>query len=68
MIKVKGYSHLYRDPKTGAIINNDDQGYAQYVKSLEVRQNRKNEIENMKKDIDEIKSLLKILVDGNNKT
>ena len=68
MIKVKGHSHLYRDPKTGAIINNDDQGYAQYVKSLEVRQNRKNEIENMKKDIDEIKSLLKILVDGNNKT
>ena len=46
----------------------DDRGYAQYVKSLEVRQNRKNEIENMKKDIDEIKSLLKILVDGNNKT
>tara|TARA_Y100000401_G_C8206011_1_gene166023 strand:+ start:396 stop:602 length:207 start_codon:yes stop_codon:yes gene_type:complete len=68
MIKVKGHSHLYRDPYTGAIINNDDQGYAQYVKSLEVRQNRKNEIENMKKDIDEIKSLLKILVDGNNKT
>ena len=28
----------------------------------------KNEIDNMKKDIDEIKSLLKILVDGNNKT
>ena len=68
MIKVKGHSHLYRDPQTNAIINCDDQGYAQYVKSLEVRQNQKNEIENMKKDIDEIKSLLKILVDGNNKT
>ena len=23
MIKVKGYSHLYRDEKTGAIINKD---------------------------------------------
>ena len=68
MIKVKGHAHLYRDPQTGAIINNDDQGYDQYVKSLEVRKKQKNEIENMKKDIDEIKSLLKILVDGNNKT
>ena len=68
MIKVEGYSHLYRDPQSGAIINCDDRGYTQYVKSLEVRQNQKNEIENMKKDIDEIKSLLKILVDGNNKT
>ena len=68
MIKVKGHAHLYRDPQTGAIINNDDQGYSQYVKSLEIRKNQKNEIENMKKDIDEIKSLLKILVDGNNKT
>ena len=68
MIKVKGHAHLYRDPQTGAIINNDDQGYSQYVKSLEIRKNQKSEIDNMKKDIDEIKSLLKILVDGNNKT
>ena len=57
MIKVKGHAHLYRDPQTGAIINNDDQGYSQYVKSLEIRKNQK-QIENMKKDIDEIKSLL----------
>ena len=35
---------------------------------LQLLINQKNEIENMKKDIDEIKSLLKILVDGNNKT
>ena len=68
MIKVEGYTHLYRDPRTNAIVNCDDQGYDQYVKSLEVRKKQKNEIENMKKDIDEIKSLLKILVDGNNKT
>ena len=52
MIKVEGHPNLYRDPKTGAIINCDDHGYSQYVKS----------------DIDEIKSLLKILVEGNNKS
>lgn len=68
MIKVEGHPHLYRDEKTGAIINCDDTGYDQYVKSIEKSKERKREISDMKKDIDEIKSLLKILVDGNNKT
>ena len=68
MIKVEGYSHLFRDEKTGAIINCDDVGYDQYVKSVELRKNQKREISDMKKDIDEIKALLKIIVDGNNKT
>ena len=68
MIKVEGHPHLYRDEKTGAIINCDDVGYEQYVKSQKLRNNQKEEIQNMKKDIDEIKSLLKILVEGNNNT
>jgi|TARA_B100000519_G_C14094024_1_gene367791 hypothetical protein len=68
MIKVEGHPHLYRDERTGAIINCDDIGYDQYVKSQKLRKNQKEEIQNMKKDIDEIKSLLKILVEGNNNT
>ena len=68
MIKVEGHPHLYRDPNTGAIINNDDQGYAQYVKSLESRKKQKDEIEKLRNELDEIKSLLKIYVDGNDKT
>ena len=68
MIKVEGHPHLYRDEKTGAIINCDDVGYDQYVKSVEMSRKRKRELSDMKKDIDEIKSLLKILVDGSNKT
>ncbi len=68
MIKVEGHPHLYRDERTGAIINCDDIGYDQYVKSQKLRKNQKEEIQNMKKDIDEIKSLLKILVEGNNIT
>ena len=68
MIKVEGYSHLFRDERTGAIINCDDVGYDQYVKSTELRKNQRREISDMKKDIDEIKALLKIIVDGNNKT
>ena len=68
MIKVEGHPHLYRDERTGAIINCDDIGYDQYVKSQKLRKNQKEEIQNMKKDINEIKSLLKILVEGNNNT
>ena len=64
MIKVEGHSHLYRDETTGAIINCDDNGYDQYMKSLNYRKNQKEELNNMKKELDEIKSLLKILVEG----
>ena len=53
MIKVEGHPHLYRDERTGAIINCDDIGYDQYVKSQKLRKNQKEEIQNMKKDIDE---------------
>ena len=66
MIKVEGHSHLYRDETTGAIINCDDNGYDQYIKSLNYRKNQKEEFNNMKKELDEIKSLLKILVEGKN--
>ena len=66
MIKVEGHSHLYRDETTGAIINCDDNGYDQYIKSLNYRKNQKKELNNMKKELDEIKSLLKILVEGKN--
>ena len=66
MIKVEGHSYLYRDETTGAIINCDDNGYDQYIKSLNYRKNQKEELNNMKKELDEIKSLLKILVEGKN--
>ena len=59
MIKVKGHSNLYRDEETGAIINSDVTGYNQYVNSLETKKLRREELDEMKKDIDEIKSLLR---------
>ena len=66
MIKVEGHSHLYRDETTGAIVNCDDIGYDQYIKSLNYRKNQKEELNNMRKELDEIKSLLKLLVEGKN--
>ena len=68
MIKVEGHSHLYRDEKTGAIINCDDQGYDQYVRSLKIREKKDRELSDMRKDIDEIKSSLAILINGLNKS
>lgn len=66
MIRVEGYSNLYRDEKTGAIINCDEIGYNQYKKSVESSKNQKRELDDMKKDIDEIKLLLKTLIETNN--
>ncbi len=62
MIPVKGHPHLYRDEYSGAIINCDFNAYNQYVSSLENRTNQKREIEDLKKEVSEIKNLLKELI------
>ena len=62
MIKVKGHSHLYRDEKTGAILNCDQNGYSNYIKSRERMRTQRNEIDNIKAELDEIKSLLKQII------
>ena len=59
MIKVEGYTNLYRDEKTGAIVNYDSTTYDQYVNSLNINVEKKEELDNIKKDIMEIKLLLK---------
>jgi hypothetical protein len=59
MIKVDGHSHLYRDENNGAIINCDSTGYENYLRSTLNRDLRKKELDDLRKDIDEIKSLLK---------
>ena len=61
MIKVEGHSNLYRDEETGAVVNTDSMAYNQYVKSLDHRDLEKKELNKMKKDIEEIKLLLKNL-------
>ena len=63
MIPVEGHKHLYRDKKSGAIINTDSQGYSQYKKSKNIKLSQKDEIDSMKKDIEEIKNLLRLIVE-----
>jgi vesicle coat complex subunit len=65
LIPVEGHNNLFRDRNTGAILNNDKSSYLQYMRLKEQRQREKNELEQIKKDIDEIKSLLRELTNGN---
>ena len=55
MIRVEGHTNLYRDEKTGAIINDDSSGYSAYIKAKEKKLLEKQELDNMKKEISEIK-------------
>jgi len=58
MIRVEGQKHLYRDD-SGAIVNTDTEQYNQYVRLREKRKSEKKEISDIKKEIEELKSLLK---------
>mgnify|MGYP000055674646 FL=1 len=63
MIRVEGHKNLYRDENSGAIINTDSHGYSQYKKSRNIRLTQKEEIDGMKKDIEEIKNLLRLIAE-----
>lgn len=68
-IKVKGHDHLIRDPKTNSIINTNMSEYNEYIsrrdsklKESEKVNNLEFDITNMKEDLDEIKLLLRRLI------
>tara|TARA_Y100000361_G_C10969682_1_gene243287 strand:- start:116 stop:316 length:201 start_codon:yes stop_codon:yes gene_type:complete len=58
MIRVEGHKHLYRDEKSGAIINYDVNAYSQYKKLKDKKISEEEEIKRLRSDIDELKSLL----------
>jgi len=62
MLKVEGHPNLYRDENTGAILNCDENGYFNYVRSRERRNAQNAEIDKIKSDIEEIKSMLKQII------
>lgn len=59
MIRVEGHTNLYRDERTGAIVNMDTVGYQNYLRSVKDAEEKKKELDNMKKDIEDIKGALK---------
>ena len=64
MIQVEGQLGLYRDENSNAIINCNDFEYNQYLKNKEAKILEKEEIKNLKNEMNEIKTLLyKLLED-----
>lgn len=68
---VEGHADLARDPQTNSIINVNTLDYSQYVARRAVKneknqkvQNIEEEVASMKNDIDEIKFLLRELING----
>ena len=59
MIPVEGHKNLFRDEKTGAVVNTDTNGYAQYKKMKSAKKSQREELDRIKEDIEEIKLLLK---------
>jgi hypothetical protein len=64
MIRVKGHTNLYRDEHSGAIVNCDSTSYNQYLNIINNRESQKKELDIIRKDIDEIKSLLREMLNG----
>lgn len=71
-LKVDGENNLLRDPKTNSIVNNNKSEYENYIKRRETKnkenqkvQNLEEDFANIKEELNEIKSLLRSLINGN---
>ena len=69
-LKVEGHSYLVMDTKTNAIINNDKKGHEQYLalkraksKEIDKVQTLEQDIQGLKSDLSDIKSMLGQLLD-----
>ena len=62
-VKVKDNEGLVKDTKTSAILNVDGDGLTEYKKRREMMRKKENEIEQLKNDVSEIKSLLLQILD-----
>lgn len=64
MIPVEGHKGLYRDENTNAIVNCNDYQYQEYIKLKTESLSEKQEIENLKNELSEIKNLLKKITEN----
>mgnify|MGYP001478389057 FL=1 len=58
MIPVEGHKNLFRDEKTGAIINTDTAGYRNYMSDKRRNSDKQTEMDAMKEEIETLKSML----------
>ena len=58
MIPVEGHKNLFRDEKTGDIINMDKSGYNSYMSEKRRNSDKQAEMDAMKEEIETLKSML----------
>ena len=61
-IKVKDSGSLYRDEEAGAILNCSDSEYDNYLKLKQKKLQEANEMNKLKDDVDELKSMMKLIL------
>ncbi len=57
-IKVEGHTHLVRDESSHAIVNTDVETFKLTMRRRQIMQSQRNEINNLKDEMTEIKQLL----------
>ena len=58
MIPVEGHKNLFRDEKTGAVLNTDAAGYSNYMSNKRINSDKQAELDDMRNEIDTLKSML----------
>ena len=58
MIPVEGHKNLFRDEKSGAIINMDTTGYSNYMSDKRRNSDKQAEMDAMKEELETLKSML----------
>ena len=58
MIPVEGHKNLFRDEESNAIISKDTAAYENYIALRNRNRDKQDELDNMKREIKELKSLL----------
>ena len=58
MKPVEGHKNLYRDENTNAIVNTDTTAYENYMNTKRVNSDKQAELDNMKNEIEALKSML----------
>ena len=57
-VPVEGKSGLYRDEDSTAIVNRDKKSYLDYMRRKKIAENKNNELDKMKEDLDNVKGEL----------
>tara|TARA_E500000331_G_scaffold352916_1_gene402532 strand:- start:4927 stop:5133 length:207 start_codon:yes stop_codon:yes gene_type:complete len=61
-IKVQDSISLYRDVESGAILNCSDSEYDNYLRMKNQKLTEKQELDNLKNEMNEIKSMLNVVL------